>query len=279
MSQCVDELLSILDLEKIDTDLFRASSRNSRFFFGGQMIGQALAAATRTVNGPLAHSLHGYFLRTANPSLAIDFKVRRVRDSRSFATRQVDAYQEGREIFCMFASFNKAETGPAHQFDMPQVPPPETLAKLTDLPHDLRRDRVEKRLIDIRPVDFEAIARGKAEQGVQQTWMRVPGTLPDDPALHRAVLAYASDSRLWDTALLTLGRRCLDPDMLHSASIDHAVWFHRAFRADEWLLFHQESTSIADARGYNRGSVYTRDGRLVASVSQENLIRFASPAR
>lgn len=278
MSQYVGELLSILDLERIDTDLFRSPSRNSSFFFGGQMIGQALVAATRTVDGPLAHSLHGYFLRTANSSVAIDFKVRRIRDSRSFATRQVDAFQEGQEIFCMFASFSKAETGLAHQFDMPLVPPPESLAKFADLPHDLRRDRVEKRLIDIRPVDFEALASGKAEHGVQQTWMRVPGALPDDPALHRAVLAYVSDSRLWDTALLTLGRRCFDPDMLHSASIDHAVWFHRSFRADEWLLFHQETTSVADARGYNRGSVYSRDGRLVASVAQENLIRIVSPA-
>lgn len=278
MPRAVDELLSILDVERLDTDLFRGSSHDGSLFFGGQVLGQALVAATRTVDGPFAHSLHGYFLRAANSSVAIDFKVRRIRDGRSFATRQVGAYQEDQEIFCMFASFSLAENGLARQFDMPQVPPPESLAKFADLAQDARRDRGEKRLIDIRPVDFEAVACGKVERGVQQTWMRIPGTLPDDPALHRAALAYVSDSRLWDTSLLTLGRCCLDPE-LQVASIDHALWFHRAFRADEWLLFHQESPSVAHARGFNRGSVYSSDGRLVASVAQEGLIRFVSPGR
>ena len=277
MPLSVDELLYILDVKRLDIDLFRGASRDWRLFFGGQVVGQALVAATRTVDGLLAHSLHGYFLRAANPAVAIDFKVRRIRDGRSFATRQVDAYQEGQEIFCMFASFNKAETGLTHQFAMPQVPPPESLAKLTDLPENARRDLLENGLIEMRPVDFEAVAHGKVNDGVQQIWLRVSGPLSDDPALHRAALAYASDRTLWDTAVLTLGRRCMDAD-LQVSSLDHAVWFHRAFRADEWLLFHQESPSVADGRGFNRGSIYSRDGRLVASVAQEGLIRLVSPA-
>jgi len=278
MPSSVDEILSILDLERLDADLFRGVGPDASNFFGGQVVGQALVAATRTIDGPFAHSLHGYFLRAAVPSRAIDFKVRHIRDGRSFATRQVDAVQNGKEIFCMFASFATVGAGLAHQFAMPQVAAPESLAKLSELPEDARRDRIAETLLDVRLVDFASFVRGRMDDGIQQVWLRVPGRLPDDPALHRAVLAYASDRTLWDTALLTLGRRCFDPG-LQQVSVDHAVWFHRDFRADEWLLYHQDCPNVADGRTFNRGSFYSRDGRLVASAAQECLNRFDSPPR
>jgi acyl-CoA thioesterase-2 len=282
MSSAIKDLLAILDLEPLEHNLFRGRSPQSGWqrVFGGQVIGQALVAAARTVEGRAAHSLHAYFMRPGDPAVPIIYQVERIRDGKSFATRRVVAIQHGQAIFAMSASFQAAEPGFDHQIAMPDVPPPEALpseaelreAFLKEAPPAVRRYWERERPIELRPVDFKHFISRQALDPVQRVWVRATGPLPDDADMHRCVLAYASDFTLLDTSLFAHGRIIFDPE-LQVASLDHALWFHRPFRADEWLLYAEDSPSASGARGFNRGSLFSRDGRLVASVAQEGLIR------
>ena len=286
MSSAVENLLAILDLEPLEVNLFRGRSPQSGWqrVFGGQVIGQALVAACRTVNGRAPHSMHAYFLLGGDPKVPIIYEVDRIRDGRSFATRRVVAIQHGEAIFSMSASFQLDETGLEHQAEMPKVPPPEELPSeaelmalfLKDAPEPVRRYWERERPIELRPVDLRHYVSRDPLPPVQNVWVRATGRLPDDPDIHRCVLAYASDMTLLDTSLFAHGRAIFDRD-LQAASLDHALWFHRPFRADEWLLYAEDSPSASGARGFNRGSLFSRDGRLIASVAQEGLIRVRAP--
>lgn len=280
----VAELLSILDLEKLEHNLFRGRSPQNGWqrVFGGQVVGQALVAADRTVDAEerLPHSMHAYFLLPGDPKVPIIYHVDRLRDGGSFTTRRVVALQHGHAIFAMSVSFHKKEAGFDHQIEMPDVPDPETLPSETDLkakllpnlPEVMRTYWERDRPIELRPVDIARYVSGAKGEPRQFIWIKANGPLPDDFRLHQCVLAYASDFSLLDTALVAHGRVLFDPRLM-LASLDHAVWFHRKFRADEWLLYAQDSPSAQDARGFTRGSIFSRDGKLVASVAQEGLIR------
>jgi acyl-CoA thioesterase-2 len=282
MQSPVETLISILDLEQLEHNLFRGRSPQVGWqrVFGGQVIGQALVAASRTVEGRGAHSLHAYFMLPGDPAVPIIYEVDRIRDGRSFTTRRVVAIQHGRAIFTMSASFQIDEPGLDHQATMPDVPPPESLPSESDLqkaylenaPEGVRRYWSRPRPLELRPVDLRHYLSREPLDPVQNVWVRASETLPDDPDIHRCVLAYASDMTLLDTALFAPGRSILDPDM-QAASLDHALWFHRPFRADEWLLYAEDSPSASFARGFTRGSLFNREGALVASVAQEGLIR------
>ena len=286
MTGAVQTLLAILDLETLEHNLFRGRSPQAGWqrVFGGQVIGQALVAAARTVEGRVAHSLHGYFLRPGDPAVPIIYEVDRIRDGRSFTTRRVVAIQHGAAIFSMAVSFQTEEDGLSHQSEMPDVPAPEDLpgaseliARFTDqLPEGIRKYWERERPIEIRPVEVGRFLSREPGTPLQHVWMRATAALPDDTALHQCALAYASDFTLLDTALIAHGRILLDPQLM-LASLDHAVWFHRPFRADDWLLYAQDSPAASGARGFCRGSVFTRDGTLVASVAQEGLIREKHP--
>jgi acyl-CoA thioesterase-2 len=288
MANAVDSLLAILDLEPLEHNLFRGRSPQSGWqrVFGGQVIGQALTAAARTVEGRIAHSLHGYFMRPGDPKVPIIYEVDRIRDGKSFNTRRVVAIQHGQAIFTMSASFQVEEDGLDHQAVMPEVPMPETLPSEADLkalflesaPAVVRRYWERERPIEIRPVDLRHYVSREPLDPIQQVWVKTTHRLPDDPEIHRCVLAYASDMTLLDTALFAHGRTLFDPD-LQVASLDHALWFHRPFRADEWLLYAEDSPSASGARGFTRGSLFSRDGQLVASVAQEGLIRVHSASK
>ncbi len=282
-ASAITTLLSILDLEQLEQNLFRGVSPKNGWqrVFGGQVLGQALVAAVRTVPAErVAHSLHAYFLLPGDPTIPIIYEVERTRDGGSFSTRRVKGIQHGKTMFAMSVSLQKAETSIDHQSQMPKVPPPEDLptekqlvAKFAgDVPEDIRAYWQRERPIEMRPVDVSRyIERGK-HAPEQSFWMRATGSLPDDLPLHQCVLAYASDFTLLDTALIAHGKLMVDRD-IQMASLDHALWLHRPFRADEWLLYVQESPSSQGGRGFCRGAVYTRDGVLVASVAQEGLIR------
>ena len=282
MPDAVANLLSILDLEPLERNLFRGVSPKDNWqrVFGGQVIGQALVAATRTVEGRQAHSLHGYFLRPGDPTVPIVYEVDRIRDGGSFTTRRVVGIQHGHAIFSMSASFQVEEPGLDHQMDAEPVPDPETLpaekalvdSLIDGMAPEVRAYFERERLIELRPVDIRHYTSREPLPARQVVWVRASAELPDDPAIHRCVLAYVSDYTLLDTALFPHGRIVFDPAM-QVASLDHAMWFHRPFRADEWLLYVQDSPSASGARGFNRGSIYDRAGRLIASVAQEGLIR------
>ncbi len=282
MTKAVETLLETLDLEPLEVNMFRGRSPQVGWqrVFGGQVIGQSLVAAARTVEGRMAHSLHGYFMRPGDPSVPIVYEVDRYRDGGSFTTRGVVAIQHGQPIFTMSASFHTAEEGFDHQIDMDQVPAPEDLpsekelvAQFSDaIPDYIRKYWERDRPIELRPVTLRNYLEPVAAEPNQQVWIRATGSLPDDHALQQCVLAYASDMTLLDTALIAHGRTLFDRD-LQLASLDHALWFHRSFRADEWLLYSQDSPSASNALGFTRGSIFTRDGTLVASVAQEGLIR------
>jgi acyl-CoA thioesterase-2 len=282
MADAIATLLSILDLEPLEHNLFRGRSPQVGWqrVFGGQVIGQALTAAQRTVDGRAAHSLHAYFMRPGDPAVPIVYQVDRLRDGGSFSTRRVIAIQHGEAIFSLGASFQSEETGFDHQVPMPEVPPPEALPSESDLkelflekaPAAIRRYFERERALEIRPVDASHYVSREPLPPVQHVWIRATGKLPDDPGIHRSVLAYASDMTLLDTALYAHGRNIFDPD-LQVASLDHALWFHRPFRADEWLLYSEDSPSASGGRGFSRGSLFRRDGVLIASVAQEGLIR------
>ena len=282
MASAVETLLSILDLEQLEHNLYRGLSPQVGWqrVYGGQVIGQALVAASRTVEDRPIHSLHGYFLRPGDPAVPIVYEVDRIRDGRSFTTRRVVAIQHGRAIFSMSASFQVVEQGLNHQIDMPDVPPPEELpgeeelraSFLENAPENIRRYWLRERPIELRPVNLEHYLSDRKFDPRQYVWVRATGPLPDRQDIHDCVLAYASDMTILDTALFAHGRSVFSPD-LQVASLDHAMWFHRPFRADDWLLYAQDSPNASGARGFSRGSLYTRNGTLVASVTQEGLVR------
>lgn len=282
MASAVETLLSILDLEQLEHNLYRGLSPQVGWqrVYGGQVIGQALVAAWRTVEDRPVHSLHGYFLRPGDPSVPIVYEVDRIRDGRSFTTRRVVAIQHGRAIFSMSASFQVVEPGLSHQIDMPDVPAPEELpgeeelraSFLENAPENIRRYWLRERPIELRPVNLEHYLSDRKFDPRQYVWVRATGPLPDRQDIHDCVLAYASDMTILDTALFAHGRSVFSPE-LQVASLDHAMWFHRPFRADDWLLYAQDSPNASGARGFSRGSLYTRDGTLVASVTQEGLVR------
>ena len=288
MSRALDQLLTILDIERLEENLFRGLSPQVGWqrVFGGQVIGQALVAANRTVNGRLAHSLHAYFLRAGDPSVPIIYSVDRIRDGGSFTTRRVVAVQHGQAIFSMAASFHKQETGLEHQIKMPEVPPPESLPSEAELkaclidrvPPQVKAYWERERPLEIRPVDLSRYLTPGNHDPSQQVWIRATGELPNDQSLHQCVLAYASDFTLLDTALIAHGRFVFDPKLM-LASLDHALWFHRKLRADEWLLYAQDSPISGGGRAFCRGMLFTRDGKLVASTAQEGLLRERSATR
>jgi acyl-CoA thioesterase-2 len=277
------DLIRLLDLEEIEQNHYRATSPSEGWqrVYGGQVLGQALVAASRTVpDDRPAHSLHGYFLRPGDTTHPILYKVDRIRDGASFTTRRVVAIQHGQAIFNMSISFQVVEDGMSHQFPMPDAPAPESLLDeralreqwLAEMPEFRVDGWNQERPIDVRPIDPVNIFRPGVRPPTQMCWMRCRDRLPDDPRLHQCVLAYLSDWSLLDTATLPHGVSFMQPNA-QMASLDHAMWFHRPFRADEWLLYVQDSPSASGARGLNRGLVYTRDGVLVASAAQEGLMR------
>ena len=282
MSQALDQLLAILDLETLEQNLFRGLSPQVGWqrVFGGQVIGQALVAAYRTIEDRAAHSLHAYFLRAGDPKVPIIYEVDRIRDGNSFSTRRVVAIQHGQAIFSMAASFHKHEEGLIHQAKMPDVPQPEALpseAELKEnlvgrLPEPLKAYWQHERPIEIRPVDLSRYTSPGKRTASQQVWIKATGELGDSLACNQCVLAYASDFTLLDTALIAHGRFVFDPTLM-VASLDHAIWFHRPFRIDDWLLYSQDSPSSAGARAFCRGTLFTRSGELVASTAQEGLVR------
>jgi acyl-CoA thioesterase II len=282
MAYEISDLLSLLDLEPLEFNIYRGRNRDigSGRVFGGQVMAQALVAARRTVDDEReAHSVHGYFILPGDLAAPIVYFVDRLRDGKSFTTRRVTAIQHGRAVFNMSASFHRVETGIEHQSAMPDVPGPDELRPELDvirsaadrIPAAVRPILTQDRPMDIRPVHndpFDATPR----EAVRHTWIRAVGTMPDVPLAHQAVLAYASDYGLLTTAIQPHGLTIRDPRLL-AASLDHAMWFHRPFRTDEWLLYTTDSPAAAGARGFARGSVFTRDGSLVASVAQEGLLR------
>ncbi|MBI3678155.1 MAG: acyl-CoA thioesterase II [Proteobacteria bacterium] len=279
----VEELIALLDLEPIEVNIFRGTSPQDRSqrVFGGQVLGQALVAASRTVEDRLAHSLHAYFLLPGDPKVPILYEVDRSRDGKSFSSRRVVAIQHGRPIFHMSVSFDVAEAEQLeHQIDAPNVPHPDSLPSEEDMrrkmidrvPEQYRDHFLRPRPIQIKPVGRMDIFKPEKLPPQQAVWIKATDTLPDDVSLQQCVLAYASDMTLLDTALLPHGIGWFD-DKIQMASIDHAMWFHRPFRADQWLLYVQDSPSAFGARGFNRGTIYTEGGTLVASVAQEGLMR------
>lgn len=284
--EAVAALCRLLDLEAIEVNIFRGLSpdEDRQRVFGGQVAGQALVAAARTVEADrTVHSLHAYFLRPGDPTVPILYEVDRIRDGRSFTTRRVVAVQHGRAIFNLAASFHIHEDGFDHQIDLAEAmwdgelpPEPETLPdwRTRMKPYAERfGDWFDRpRPIDTRNVDWDWEQRRRPLPPHQRVWLRAAGTLPDDPVLHACVLTYASDMTLLDTTLLPHGSAAAD-EAIMMASLDHAMWFHRPFRADEWLLYVQDTPSTSNGRGMARGSIYTHGGDLAVSVVQEGLIR------
>jgi acyl-CoA thioesterase-2 len=282
----LDDLVDLLDLEPLEVNLFRGGSRDlgGKSVFGGQVLGQALVAAGRTVDDEIAHSLHAYFLRPGDMEAPIVYEVDRIRDGRSFVARRVQGIQHGRPIFSMIASFHKREDGLEHGLPMPEVPPPEELASQEDLrrqwldqvgddlPPRLARAFTRQLAIEFRPVAPWNPLAPDAREPRQCIWFRAGGPMPDDPTLHQCLLAYASDFNLLMTALLPHAASFLQRDMI-VASLDHALWFHRPVDVGGWLLYAMDSPFAGAARGFSRGLIYNRTGEVVASVAQESLMR------
>lgn len=284
MSAPLDELLDLLDLDPIELDIYRGGRNQdigSGRVFGGQALAQGLVAARRTIEEDrTAHSLHAYFILPGDIDVPIVYFVDRLRDGKSFSTRRVTAIQHGRAIFNLAVSFQVEETGIEHQMKMPDVPPPEDLPRELDLiremahriPAGLREIYTRERPVDIRPVAPVDPFRPEPQEPAKHAWIRAVGKMGDEQVQHQAVLAYTSDYGLLGTALLPHALTFQDP-RLQAATLDHALWFHRPFRADEWLLYTTDSPVAAGARGFTRGSIFTRDGDLVASTAQEGLLR------
>ena len=283
MSQVLDDLVNLLTLEPIEENLFRGSSQDLGFrqLFGGQVLGQSLSAMSQTVEDARhVHSMHGYFLRPGDASLPVVYQVDRVRDGGSFSTRRVTAIQKGQPIFTSSASFQYDEGGFEHQISMPEVVGPENLPSELDMirqrahliPESMREKLLCAKPIEFRPVVGEDPFNPKVTDPVKYVWFRADGTLPDAPALHKYLLAYASDFGLLTTSLLPHGKGVWQKDM-QVASLDHALCFHADLRADDWWLYAMDSPWAGNSRGFSRGSVYNRAGKLVASVTQEGLIR------
>ena len=282
--KALDKLIKLMDLEKLEVNLYRGQSENigGPRIFGGQVIGQALAAAVRTVEEKrLVHSLHAYFLRPGDMEHPIIYDVERTRDGGSFTTRRVVAIQKGETIFDMALSFQKQEKGPSHQIDMMDIPGPEECTselevrkKMIDkVPEKFRDFFLRERPIEIRNLPGEGMFEApKKKPPYRHVWMKAVSKLPDNVVLHQAILAYASDMGLLSTSL-NPHRLSFAQGNVQSASLDHAMWFHRPFRADKWMLYSTDSPSASNARGFNRGSVYTEEGVLVASAVQEGLMR------
>jgi len=278
MSSSLDFLVDLLDLEPIEVNIFRGIQPNEerQRVFGGQVAGQALMAAGRTVEHGRVHSLHSYFLRPGDPTVPILYEVDRIRDGKSFTTRRVVAVQHGRAIFNLSASFHDSEEGLEHQFPMSDVPPPETLPPLSERLAPWKEELADwferPHPIDQRHVgDLPWHHSGPGEPR-QQLWIRADGDLPDDPLLHACVATYASDMSLFDTILAPHDVRWDDPEFM-GASLDHCMWFHRSFRADDWLLYDMDSPVAAGGRGFARGFLFERGGRLCVSLAQEGLVR------
>ena len=282
MSETLQSLLQLLDLEELEVNIFRGRSPDEerQRVFGGQVAGQALVAAYRTVERGTCHSLHAYFLRPGDPKTPILYQVDRIRDGRTFTTRRSEAIQHGRAIFHLSASFQPDEPGPEHHAPMPDVPEPESLRTQEEwmeevtshLPTEVRQHFTRERPFDMRAVDPHDPLKAERRPARQQIWIRARGAMPDDPMYHQCTVAYVSDMTLIDTAVMPHGIAWAD-DGHQMASLDHAMWFHRPFRADEWLLFEQESPNAYGARGFTMGHLYTRDGDLAVSVVQEGLVR------
>jgi acyl-CoA thioesterase-2 len=283
MSKPLAELVALLDLEPLEVNIYRGQNRDlgTGQVYGGQVFAQALVAARRTVaDGREAHSAHGYFILPGDLAAPIVYFVDRLRDGRSFTTRRVTAIQHGQAIFNLSVSFHVTEPGPEHQIEMGEVPDPEsTVPELTvlrerasSIPEPLRSVVTQDRPIDVRPIHPYGM---ETRESVRRAWFRADGRLPDDPAIHQAVLAYASDYGLLVTALQPHGIAYRAPG-LRLASLDHSLWMHRPFRADEWLLYSTDSPVAAGARGFVRGTIHSQSGELVASVAQEGLIRVGS---
>lgn len=288
MKEAVNDLLDVIRLEQLEQNLFRGATRDTRQrgIFGGLVAGQALMAASRTVDAErVAHSLHAYFLRPGDFNVPIIYEVDRIRDGNSFTTRRVTAIQHGRPIFCLESSFQVMEEGVEHQTSMPDVPGPEELeddqamrARLaSQVPESIREAFLQVRPVQFRSVRPTAAFNLEPQEPVRQVWFRVPGDYQVDVATHRALLAYCSDYGLLGTSMLPHGLNFFQPNVM-CASIDHAMWFHRPFQVNEWLLYDMQSPSASGARGFNLGSIYRADGVLVASVAQEGLVRVKPPA-
>jgi acyl-CoA thioesterase-2 len=289
MNTRVQELIELLQVERLEDNLFRGISADigSPQVFGGQVLGQALMAAALTVEPERSvHSLHAYFLRTGDKEAKIVYDVDRIRDGGSFTTRRVVAIQHGRPIFNFAASFHVKEEGPQHQATMPEVPPPDGLASV----HELRQkhiDRLPERVravlhaetaIDIRQCQPFDPFNPPVREGRNDSWFRAADRLPDNPVLHQAMLAYSSDFGLLHAALLPHGLSFMNGSV-QGVSLDHAMWFHDSFRMDDWLLYSTDSPAAHGARGFCRGSIFTQDGRLIASVAQEGLMRPQPPKK
>ena len=278
MSDALDFLVNLLDLEPIEVNIFRGVSPNEdrQRVFGGQVAAQSLMAAGRTVETGRPHSLHAYFLRPGDPTVPILYEVDRIRDGRSFTTRRVVAIQHGRAIFNLSASFHVDEDGPSHQFPMPAPPPPEeleTLATRLEPYRELLDDWFARpHPIEQRHIGELPFLQGGGSEPLQRLWIRADGNLPDDPLLHACIATYASDMSLFDTMLAPHNVHWDDPNFM-GASLDHCMWFHRSFRADEWLLYDMDSPTAHGARGLARGFMFTRQGELVVSMVQEGLMR------
>ena len=280
MQEDVDKLVALFELEELEVNLFRGQNPEDerKAVFGGQVAGQALRAAGRTVEGRAVHSLHAYFLRPGDPKSPILYQVERLRDGRSFTTRRVTAIQHGEAIFALSSSFQVAEEGAQHQAKMPTTPDPESLPNEAERLEEIRAEGIDVEDwmlwdlgLDTRYADPKDETGKEEHPPLWRTWFKADGRLPDDPLLHRCVIAYGSDTTLLDTALRP------HPELLTTnlqvASLDHAMWFHRPVRADEWLLYVQESPSMANSRSFSTGSLFTRDGKLAVSVAQEGLVR------
>ncbi|AIN18292.1 MULTISPECIES: acyl-CoA thioesterase II [Yersinia] len=283
MSQALEKLLDLLDLEKIEEGIFRGQSEDLglRQVFGGQVVGQAIYAAKQTVPiDRLVHSFHSYFLRPGDSSKPIIYDVETLRDGNSFSARRISAIQNGKPIFYMTASFQSQENGFEHQNTMPDVPPPEGLMSETEIarqfahliPEKVREKFIGNQPIEMRPVKFHNPLQGSKAEPNRYVWFRANGQMPDDLRVHQYLLGYASDFNFLPTALQPHGIGFLEPGV-QIATIDHSMWFHRPFRLDDWLLYAVESTSASGARGFVRGQIYNREGVLVASTVQEGVIR------
>jgi acyl-CoA thioesterase-2 len=278
VSDALDLLVRLLDLEPIEVNIFRGVQPDEirQRVFGGQVAAQALMAAGRTVEHGRVHSLHSYFLRPGDPSVPILYEVDRIRDGRSFTTRRVVAIQHGHAIFNMQTSFHDDEPGFEHQIEMPDAPDPESLPTVAERLEPWR-DELGEWFDRPRPIDQRHIGdlpwlRREPREPYEQLWIRADGVLPDDPLLHACVATYASDLSLFDAILQPHAVRWNDPKFM-AASLDHCMWFHRPFRADEWLLFDMDSPVAAGGRGLARGFLFERTGRLVVSMVQEGLAR------
>ena len=288
MTAAMDELLSILDLEKLEHNLYRGRSPalDWQRVFGGQTIAQALVAAQRTVEADRhVHSLHGYFMRPGDTKVPIIYEVDRIRDGGSFTTRRVVAIQHGQAIFSLEASFQQDEVGLEHQIAMPRdVPAPDTLLSQRELlgkfgeavPEGIKRYWERDRPLEMKPAVLKHYTSREKLDPQQNIWIRTTGPVPADRALRAAVLAYLSDMTLLDTSTFAHGRAIFDRD-IQAASLDHAMWFHREHALDDWILYTQDSPSTQGSRGFTRGSLFARDGTLIASVAQEGLIRLKRP--